>query len=201
MLILLQGQIKGLILLGDAKQLPPTIRIEHSRNKGLAVSLFERLVASQSPSWLLNIQYRMNPAISAWPNRTFYAEKLIDSEHVRSPARRPVWQQEDDSLLAPIILRDVRGYEEFIEASSSYRNLKGAAIILALIQQMMDRFEETQKTGTVSIACLSGYTQQVDLLYRKICSLPNAQWSNSFSQCKRVTLCWTSSRWSSRSPL
>lgn len=53
---------------GDPRQLPPTILSREAVTAhGLDVTLFERLVGRGLEPLLLDTQYRMHPAISAWP--------------------------------------------------------------------------------------------------------------------------------------
>ncbi|MCL7047428.1 hypothetical protein MKW94_003036, partial [Papaver nudicaule] len=49
-------------------------------------SLFERLVSLGHKKHLLNVQYRMHPAISLFPNSEFYNKQISDaySAHQRS---------------------------------------------------------------------------------------------------------------------
>ena len=47
-----------------------------------AQSLFERLQRGGHGGTLLSVQYRMNPAISAWPTAQFYASAVVDALNV-----------------------------------------------------------------------------------------------------------------------
>ncbi|CCW64600.1 unnamed protein product [Phytomonas sp. EM1] len=68
---------KGMcILVGDWKQLQPTVLHPESARCGLQRSLLERLLRNGYSSHLLCTQYRMHPDICAFPNRYFYANKL-----------------------------------------------------------------------------------------------------------------------------
>jgi DNA replication ATP-dependent helicase Dna2 len=71
------------ILVGDLEQLPPIVKSKHARLHGMAVSLFEWLVATQKREEEkvdncveLVQQYRMNSDIMALANRLTYANKL-----------------------------------------------------------------------------------------------------------------------------
>ncbi|KAL0017843.1 hypothetical protein WJX77_008034 [Trebouxia sp. C0004] len=66
------------VLVGDPKQLPPTVLSRAAEASNLAQSLFERLQQAGYPVTMLSEQYRMHPAISAWPSLFFYQGKLID---------------------------------------------------------------------------------------------------------------------------
>ncbi len=69
---------RQIVLVGDHRQLPPTVISRRAENGGLRRSLFERLVAMGLEPMLLDTQYRMHPAISDFPNRTFYEGRLVD---------------------------------------------------------------------------------------------------------------------------
>ena len=69
---------RQIVLVGDHRQLPPTVISRRAENGGLRRSLFERLVAMGIGPMLLDTQYRMHPAISDFPNRTFYEGRLVD---------------------------------------------------------------------------------------------------------------------------
>lgn len=57
------------VMAGDPAQLPPTVTSkEAAQQHGLTVTLFERLQRTLGMEpLLLDTQYRMNPAISAFP--------------------------------------------------------------------------------------------------------------------------------------
>jgi superfamily I DNA and/or RNA helicase len=66
------------VLAGDPRQLPPTVTSPEAMSRGLAVTLFERLSSAGLQPLLLDTQYRMHPAISAFPSLLFYGSKLRD---------------------------------------------------------------------------------------------------------------------------
>jgi predicted DNA helicase len=79
------------ILVGDHKQLPPTILNREAAEQGLRYSLFERLArhhetdpdAPDTVRSLLRIQYRMHEAIMRFSSRTFYDDRLEAAGAVR----------------------------------------------------------------------------------------------------------------------
>ncbi|GAA5871027.1 hypothetical protein JCM8547_005335 [Rhodosporidiobolus lusitaniae] len=71
------------VLIGDHKQLPAVVTSQEAKNERLHISLFERLLASETvKSTLLDTQYRMRPDISAFPNLSFYHSALRDAHAV-----------------------------------------------------------------------------------------------------------------------
>ncbi len=88
-LIPLMKGAQQVTLIGDHKQLPAVIKSDLAKREQLHVSLFERLIKTQAAkSVLLDTQYRMRPAISAFPNQAFYHSALQDAPSVseRPPA-------------------------------------------------------------------------------------------------------------------
>ena len=57
-----------------------------AEDAGLKVSMFERLQATGLVPMLLDTQYRMHPAIAAFPSRAFYRGALLSHP---TPADRP----------------------------------------------------------------------------------------------------------------
>lgn len=61
-----------LVLIGDQKQLGPTIMINDLKEAGYETSLYERFILNGSKPIMLNQQYRMHPSIVAFSNKNFY---------------------------------------------------------------------------------------------------------------------------------
>lgn len=77
---------RQIVLIGDHKQLPPTVISRRAEDGGLSRSLFERLIDMGIEPKLLTTQYRMHPSISEFPNTHFYQGLLEDGV---SPDQRP----------------------------------------------------------------------------------------------------------------
>lgn len=73
-LIPLICQHKGLILVGDEQQLPPTIFSQECKDFNYNQSLFERLIKNVDNKnvLLLNVQYRMHKELAHYMKKTFY---------------------------------------------------------------------------------------------------------------------------------
>ncbi|KAK6090079.1 hypothetical protein P3W45_000967 [Vairimorpha bombi] len=65
-----------LILVGDHKQLGPTILSKKVAKAGFKQSLFERLISVGVSPYILSLQYRMHPDLCEWPSETFYNGEL-----------------------------------------------------------------------------------------------------------------------------
>lgn len=98
------------------------------------MSLFKRLALLGFEKHLLNIQYRMNPCISLFPNAQFYDSMIIDSSNVKSPAYNKDYLDLPFGTYA--FLNIVDGKEETGVSGSSWRNMVEVAIVLQLIQSI-----------------------------------------------------------------
>ena len=76
------------VLVGDPQQLPSTVLSSAAKASAFQRSLFERFVRLGARPVLLSVQYRMHPAIRAWPSREFYEDKLTDDASVREREAR-----------------------------------------------------------------------------------------------------------------
>lgn len=62
--------------MGDHCQLGPVVMCKKAAKAGLSQSLFERLVVLGIRPIRLQVQYRMHPALSAFPSNIFYEGSL-----------------------------------------------------------------------------------------------------------------------------
>uniref|UniRef100_A0A0E0DHM3 UvrD-like helicase ATP-binding domain-containing protein n=1 Tax=Oryza meridionalis TaxID=40149 RepID=A0A0E0DHM3_9ORYZ len=76
------------ILIGDECQLPATVKSKVCEDASFGRSLFERLSSLGHEKHLLNMQYRMHPSISIFPNISFYDRKLLDAPNVKQKEHR-----------------------------------------------------------------------------------------------------------------
>ena len=68
---------------------PATVISPLAERHGYSRSLFQRMQENGHPSHLLDIQYRMHPQISLWPNNQFYEGALQNGANVQSYADKP----------------------------------------------------------------------------------------------------------------
>ncbi|KAM4834304.1 5'-3' DNA helicase ZGRF1 [Thomomys bottae] len=123
-------ECEKLILVGDPKQLPPTIQgSDAAHENGLEQTLFDRLCLMGHKPVMLRTQYRCHPAISAVANDLFYEGYLMDG--VSEPERSPLlpW-------LPTLCFYNVLGLEQ-IERDNSFYNVAEAAFTLKLIQSLI----------------------------------------------------------------
>ncbi|XP_053920262.1 protein ZGRF1 isoform X3 [Cuculus canorus] len=137
-------QCEKLVLVGDPKQLPPTIQGSESiHEKGLEQTLFDRLCLMGHKPILLRTQYRCHPAISAIANELFYEGNLIDgvSEKERSPLLE--W-------LPTLCFYSVNGMEQ-IERDNSFYNMAEVHFTVKLIQSLVASGIEGSMIGVITL--------------------------------------------------
>ena len=126
---------RQIVLVGDHRQLPPTVISRRAENGGLRRSLFERLVAMGIEPMLLDTQYRMHPAISDFPNRTFYEGRLVDGI---TAAERPnpaglLWNDWE----VPMAFLPVNGDELLSPDGASKENPAEAGWVAKILENLL----------------------------------------------------------------
>lgn len=148
---------RQVVLCGDQCQLPPTVSSEAAREAGAELSLFERLAHAGLKPHLLDCQYRMHPAISAFPRETFYDGRLADGVTAEDRPAPEGYPWPDPAR--PVCL-EVHAGAERKDGDSYYNELEAegaAAAVLGLLQAGLDRAE---------LGVVSPYGSQVRLLRR-----------------------------------
>ena len=146
---------RQIVLVGDHRQLPPTVISRRAENGGLRRSLFERLVAMGIEPMLLDTQYRMHPAISDFPNHTFYEGRLVDGI---TAADRPnpaglLWNDWE----VPMAFLPVNGDELLSPDGASKENPAEAGWVAKILENLLQAgdLEETD------IGIITPYAGQV----------------------------------------
>ncbi|KAM0913089.1 hypothetical protein ACQ4PT_012383 [Festuca glaucescens] len=124
--------LKHVVLVGDDCQLSAMVKSQVCKEAGFGTSLFGRLVTLKFEKHLLNIQYRMNPCISLFPNAQFYERKILDGSNVLSPSNNKGYTCLPFGSYTFIDVRD--GREDKEGAGNSRRNMVEVAVVLHLIQ-------------------------------------------------------------------
>lgn len=153
-------QLPGLrhaILVGDERQLPALVKSKVSDEAGFGRSLFTRLVSLGYKKDLLDIQYRMHPSISLFPNKEFYHKQIADGPNVRQK-----------NYQKHILEGDMYGSYSFIniafgmeESSDGYsmRNIMEVAIIAEVVASLFKA--STASKQKLSVGVISPYNAQV----------------------------------------
>ncbi|GAB0189434.1 protein ZGRF1 [Grus japonensis] len=137
-------QCEKLVLVGDPKQLPPTVQGSESvHEKGLEQTLFDRLCLMGHEPILLRTQYRCHPAISAIANELFYEGNLIDG--VSKEDRSPVLD-----WLPTLCFYSVHGVEQ-TERDNSFYNVAEVHFTVKLIQALIASGIEGSAIGVITL--------------------------------------------------
>ena len=158
--------IKQSILIGDPKQLPPTIKSYKVEKCGYGKSLFER-IQEGSPSseiYLLNTQYRMHPDISKLSSKCFYEGKIIDGPNVQSTNWIKKWIKSKDSNFGPVRFYNVKGFEQ--NYRGSFCNEEEVKQVVNFISDLLQTYPDICFHNKISI--ISPYSAQVYHIKRKL---------------------------------
>lgn len=137
------------ILVGDPKQLPPTVFSKEAARFQYEQSLFVRMQKNHpNDVHLLDTQYRMHPEISLFPSKTFYDGKLLDGGDMAGLRQRP-WHQ--SLLLGPYRFFDVQGQHQAAPKGHSLINLAEIDIAMKLYKRLTTDYPDSDFRGKVGI--------------------------------------------------
>ncbi|CAM9306566.1 unnamed protein product, partial [Phaeothamnion confervicola] len=146
---------KRLILVGDPRQLPATVISQAAKEQGFELSLFERFERAGHPVHMLTVQYRMLPAIRAFPSNQFYGGRLRDAtvpaELATMEASAPY---AGDAAFAPLLFYDVGGAERRV--GKSVENDAEASFAYDFVETLRRRHFFVATAGVAAAAGGSG---------------------------------------------
>lgn len=164
---------KKIILVGDHRQLPPTVSKNLDREKlkrmglkktDLEKSLFEELIEaiSREAKTVLTEQFRMHPAISDMISEVFYPSENIvsnispsDRQHMLRWGNKPIIWINTDKLK----------HKKETPVAFSKKNQAEASAIKTLMEEINKQYERLQNGNTrASVGIISGYDAQRKLL-------------------------------------
>lgn len=170
-----KSDIKRLVLAGDNKQLPPTIKTEDDQKiqHTLETTLFDRLVKTYGDSFknLLNVQYRMNEQIMQFSSIVMYDGKLIADESVRTKTLQDIpGVDSNDDTTTPLIWYDTQG-NDFLENETDNRSGKMSILMQSkyndnealLVKSNVEKLIESNVSQDC-IGIIAPYSAQVSLL-------------------------------------
>lgn len=138
---------KRFIFIGDHKQMSPIINGEH-KDKNLTKSIFET-VFNSTEGTMLNITYRMNEEINAFPSKAFYNGKLLTSNENRT-ARIHYPNKvlsEFDMILDPDKPNVFVNLNHF---SNDIRSKEEASVIVNLIVQVLQNGVQAKEIAVIA---------------------------------------------------
>nr|DAD32598.1 TPA_asm: hypothetical protein HUJ06_011449 [Nelumbo nucifera] len=151
--------VRHAILIGDQHQLPAMVKSKISEKAEFGRSLFERLVALGHETHLLNVQYRMHPSISLFPNLEFYKKHISDAIL-------------NDKMYGPYSFINVSyGKEAFHKCSQ--KNMVEAAVVSEIVKNLYKASVATRQR--ISVGVISPYKAQVFAIQEKLGSTYETQ--------------------------
>ena len=149
---------RQLVLVGDHKQLPPTVISDAAQQCGLGQSLFERLTECGLETHMLTTQYRMHPTIREYPSARFYDDRLDDgcTPADRPPAAGFLWPDWDH----PVAFVPIEGSELVDDEGGSKSNLDEAAKVISIVNTLLSAGDLSPS----DIGVITPYSGQVRLL-------------------------------------
>jgi superfamily I DNA and/or RNA helicase len=164
------------VLAGDHCQLPPTVVSPEAAERGLSVSLMERLVGLLGPTItrLLTVQYRMHAAIMGFSSAEFYGNELIADESVIGHRLCDLPGVRAEPLTeTPVQFIDTAGagYDEEAEEDTESRlNRDEAKLAAAKVRQLLDAGLTPEQ-----VAVITPYRGQVRLLRDLLADVPGLE--------------------------
>ncbi|CAO2036228.1 unnamed protein product [Urochloa humidicola] len=150
--------LKHAVLIGDECQLPATIKSKVCTDALFGRSLFERLSSLGHEKHLLNMQYRMHPSISIFPNLSFYDGKISDAPTVRQIEHGKKYLS--GSMFGPYSVINIEGgREEPDELGHSRKNLIEVVVIEEILRNLRSACYKAKSKVSVGVIC--PYTAQV----------------------------------------
>jgi ATP-dependent RNA/DNA helicase IGHMBP2 len=145
------------VLAGDHKQLPPTVKSKGATALGLGETLLDRMSDFCKYSSLLNVQYRMNNAILEFPNQQFYGGKLISHDSV---ANRSL---PNDQKKVTFIDTAGTGFEE--KFNSEYKSLWNEGEYFIIREHLL---QSKENFLGFEIGIITPYAEQVRFIQSQI---------------------------------
>ncbi|KAL6882570.1 hypothetical protein ACP4OV_011260 [Aristida adscensionis] len=152
--------LKHAVLIGDECQLPATVKSKVAETALLGRSLFERLSLLGHKKHLLNIQYRMHPSISTFPNQSFYDEQILDGPNVTEGYGRGYLE---GPMFGPYSFINIDGREEPGRSKSNKAEL---AVIMEILHNRKKAC--TRRRHGVSVGIICPYAAQVEAIQRAV---------------------------------
>ncbi|GMJ04494.1 hypothetical protein HRI_004118600 [Hibiscus trionum] len=152
------------VLIGDEWQLPATVLSNVSSEAGFGRSLFQRLTTLGHAKHLLNIQYRMHPSISSFPNSCFYNNQILDAVDVKYKNYEKHYLPWP--MFGPYSFINVSGREEKDDLGRSRRNMVEVAVVQMLVQTLYKASNSSREK--LSVGIISPYAAQVVAIQEKV---------------------------------
>ncbi|HWK07341.1 MAG TPA: AAA domain-containing protein [Puia sp.] len=161
---------RKVVLAGDHCQLSPTVKSNEAARSGLSATLLEKCTALHPEAVvLLEEQYRMNEMIMGYSSSVFYGDKLRAHASVAQHLLFP-----EDWPLAFVDTAGC-GFEERTEGTSTTNPEEAAFLFKHLTQLVTDLATRYSEKDFPTIAIISPYKQQIQLLKEQLTHSPALQ--------------------------
>ena len=149
LLIPLVHGCKQCVLVGDHKQLGPVVVSRKAQRARYDLPLMQRLIINGIHPHVLRTQYRMHPALSAFPSEAFYQGMLQDgvtAEHRTWPTKFIDWPNPQ----LPLIFWNINSQEEFYESGLSYVNRHEVGVVALILEAMYKAGVKASDVGVIT---------------------------------------------------
>ncbi|KAJ0464274.1 putative P-loop containing nucleoside triphosphate hydrolase, DNA2/NAM7 helicase, helicase [Helianthus annuus] len=157
------SRLRDVVLIGDERQLPAMVTSKICKEAQFGRSLFERLVSLEHTTHLLNVQYRMHPDISLFPNKEFYGDKLLNGPNVEENSYKKQFL-EGDMFGSYSFIHLAQGKVEFDGYSG--KNMVEVAVVVELLAKLHK--ESVKNKQNISVGCIAPYKAQVTAIQKKL---------------------------------
>lgn len=149
------ARVHKVILAGDPFQLPPVIKSNEAREKGLGMTLLEKWVKDGKTTSFLDTQYRMHPTIMNFSNAIFYENDLKAAPEV-------IDQKLGIPDLSAVLFIDTAGcgFNEEINPETKSRFNEGEAFILREYFLKLTHQLSTHNIDFPTMAIIAPYREQ-----------------------------------------
>ena len=147
-----------LVLVGDQAQLGPQLVSHVAAHLGLGESLFGRLVRQGVRAFFLDTQFRMHPAIAAYPSRAFYHGRLRNGVDARDrpPPQGFHWPVTTAHGPTPLVFLGVQSSEQ--QVGTSRANFAEAAVVADVARRLLPHLPQGE------LAIITPYAAQANEL-------------------------------------
>ena len=154
--------IKRIVVMGDPKQLRPTVIAPQCEVNGFGNSFLLQVYKKDVHCLhLLDTQYRMDPIILRFPNQQFYGGRIKNGENVHH--REPPVEN-------PFLFHDTDGKGQETKVGLSWQNQYEVSVINDILRSDVDiiRLIQTGIDGETKVIVITPYKSQMTLLQEKV---------------------------------
>ncbi len=155
------------VLAGDHQQLPPTVKCPEAVRGGLTCTMMEQ-IARRHPEavTLLDVQYRMNETLMAFPSRWFYGNRVKAAPEV---SHRSILDLDIPLTWINTENEETAGLEEFVSEGFGRINKPEAEFTLRALRDYIRRIgPDRMKSERIDFGIISPYRAQVQYLRRMV---------------------------------